>query len=298
MHAHCSTRLQCSSDEANRSRACSRSRLKEELEAAHADVATAAAASEKSARCARETIDRLQAEAQALRAETATADAEIAAGTASQELRSQRFQLEASSLKLQSMERMLNAQLVASQASHDAERRLRAELNDDLHVQQASAEYRQQQAYALAQLRAAGTDENLASPRASAADASGVGIPSTPSRVAGHRGTAPVEHGITTEAAMCAVEEVEALRAQLGAAHAATARLQEELCASEGELHELQEGSATPLPCPTPLPHSLAPPRCPTPLPHPAAPPRCTFSVALGHTCAFGDQFPSTHTQT
>lgn len=56
--------------------------------------------------------------------------------------------------------------------------------------------------------------------------------------------TPPLERDLKTEAAARAVEEAETLRAQLGAAHAASTRLQEELRASEGELQELHDGYA------------------------------------------------------
>ena len=54
--------------------------------------------------------------------------------------------------------------------------------------------------------------------------------------------TPSLERDIRLEAAARAEEEASALRAQLGAAHAASARLQEELRASEGELSELHDG--------------------------------------------------------
>ena len=90
-----------------------------------------------------------------MRAETARADAELAAGDAADEIRQQRAKLEAQQERMESMGRMLDAQLVAGHEAQEGERRLRAELSSQMAVQEETLERLQQQAYSLAQQRAA-----------------------------------------------------------------------------------------------------------------------------------------------
>ena len=205
-------------------------RLQAEVDALERNAAGAAAASEASATRARETIDRLTAESHALRVETAAADADLAAGAAAVELRSQRAQLEAAQEKMASMERMLNAQLAAGDAAHEAEVRLRAEVSSALAERHEAAERKQQSAYREAMERAEAAEGDAAGGEVSGGGGAGGSV------VVGAEKEARRDSMTRLE------DEVAALRTALGGSHATSARLQEELRASEGELTELSDG--------------------------------------------------------